>query len=1117
MESRLQPAGPSSRRARTESTRNGCVWTRHCLKAGLQTLLPPPLSPAFPVAPAVVYQSRRSIDDAMTTGSPMSIQTLCTPRDSVFVADRRATVLSLDAFLHGHVEGAGFFEENYFTQGMQTLVDRAFRHLGGSGAGSSVFLLSQAMGGGKTHSMIALGLLARDPGLRKRVLGKNDPAPALGACRVVGFNGRSTDAPGGIWGSIAQQLGKSEQFARYVSPLLSAPGPEAWKQLIGGEPLLLFLDELPPYLANAVAVPVGNGDLGVVTTTALANLFIAVAELGNVCLVLSDLAGTNYTGGQAALEAAFNKAVHGITAESKRIAVPITPVNPNGDELYHILRKRLFQATAPEPEVARVAASYRDALRTAVKMNLTSSCPESLYNRVIDAYPFHPDLRELVGKFKENDGFQQTRGVIRLMQMVVANLWTSGKASRTDLIHPYDLDLNVDEIASEVRTINPSLSEAIAHDVAHGGDAEVEQIDAANGNTDASDAARLILIASLSTTPGAIHGLREYQLVDCLQRPGRDLSAFKTNVLDKLATRAWYLHNSADGRLFFKNQQNLAAKLRSTAQSLHVETVDRMLRKHLEDYFSASLRDCYQVVRVLPPLDEVQVEQDKTTLIIVRPGGQADGLPISGDWQAWWSQQQYKNRVLFLTGSRDTFQKVLDSARQTRALESIDEELRAENTPADDPQWRALDALRDRVGLQFTAALKEAFDQVVYPSINAALRATGIDLAFAGNQSGEATLRHTLEGAQKFTTKIDDDSFRTRAEARLFGSPETKVVLWSDFKRAAAVNTQWPLHKLSALDDLKAECLRRGQWREEGNHIRRGPFPPPAPDVAIRELSVMEDGDGRTYLKVEPLHAPSIVYETGDSNPTPASSPVPTPARFEATGLRYRFLAFDPEDLGRTSAIREWTARLRLKHQLHDRGDHHEVELLALPRANGIAIRYTTDGSSPTSAGHAVYDGPFRVPATCRVVCAMAVAPDCELSSEILRITIPQRGKDEPAINPIAPARWNHGAKLDDSGAVWDFIHRVEKVPGLLAFDLLLVAESTDRHQHLEYSGTLEDGYTHEMLKALAIRLQEIVAGGSLRLTVNALGFPTGQALLDWLKASKQPFDPSKVSQPKAP
>ena len=72
-------------------------------------------------------------------------------------------------------------------------------------------------------------------------------------------------------------------FAKYVRPLLSAPGPEAWKQLLGGDPFVLFLDELPPYLEYAVAVPVGNADLSVVTTAALANLFIAVADMDNVC------------------------------------------------------------------------------------------------------------------------------------------------------------------------------------------------------------------------------------------------------------------------------------------------------------------------------------------------------------------------------------------------------------------------------------------------------------------------------------------------------------------------------------------------------------------------------------------------------------------------------------------------------------------------------------------------------------------------------------------------------------------------------------------------------------------------------------------------------------------
>ena len=1043
----------------------------------------------------------------------MNLKSLCKPRPTVFASDRRATVLNLDSFLKGQVHGGEFFEENYFTTGMLTLVDRALRHLSGNAAGSSVFLLSQAMGGGKTHSMIGLGLLARDPELRKKVLGDKDPAPKLGRSRVVGFNGRNSDAPGGIWGAIAEQLGKADHFARYVTPMLSAPGPEAWKQLLGGDPLILFLDELPPYMENAVAVPVGGANLGVVTTTALANLFVAVSEMDNVCLVLSDLAGTNYSVGQANLQAAYDRAVQGITSEARRIAVPITPVNPNGDELYHILRKRLFEQVPSSSEIEKVATDYREALREANKMNLTTTAPEAMFTRVVDSYPFHPDLRELVGKFKENDGFQQTRGVIRLMQMIVSDLWKSDKASSIELIHPYDLDLNVDEIASEIRTINPSLSEAIAHDIAHGGDAEVEQIDVTNGNPDASEAARLILVASLSTTPGAIHGLREYQLVDCLQRPGRDLSTFKANVLDKLATRAWYLHTSADGRLYFKNQQNLAAKLRSQALSLHPETVDRMLRDHLDEYFAPSLRDCYQVVKVLPPLDEVQVEQEKTTLVIVRPGGQANQLPISSDWQSWWEQQQYKNRVLFLSGSRDTFQKVLDGARQTKALQSIEDELRSEGTPSDDPQWRALDALRDRIELQFRAALKEAFDNVVYPSINTALRSSGIELAFAGNQSGEATIRKTLESAQKFTIKIDDESFQKRAEGRLFGSSETKVVLWSDFKRNAAVNTNWPLHKPSALDDLRADCVRRGLWREEGNHVRRGPFPPPAPSVEIRELSTTDDGNGITYLKVEPLHATMLVYETGDAEPTPASSPVPTPAKFEATGLRYRFRALDPATPERISPVKDWTAKLRLKHQLHNRGDHYEVELLALPKTGGITIRYTTDGSAPTSAAAATYENVFRVPANCRIVCAIATATVQGLSSEIVRITIPQGGTDDQSLDPKIPARWNHRLKLDEAGMVWDFIQKLSVAENVTAYDIGLTVESSDGQQHVEFSAANDSGYRYESLKGFADRLQELVGAGSLRMTVGSLGFPTGQILLDWLKAANQPLDISKVRQ----
>jgi hypothetical protein len=145
------------------------------------------------------------------------------------------------------------------------------------------------MGGGKTHNLLALGLLAKHPDLRARVMGGFYTPDDIGPVRVVAFSGRESDAPFGVWGAIAEQLGRREQFSAYYSPL-AAPGQTAWVNLLQGDPLVIMLDELPPYFVNAASKSIGNSDLSVVTATALANLLVAVGrdELSNVCLVVSD-------------------------------------------------------------------------------------------------------------------------------------------------------------------------------------------------------------------------------------------------------------------------------------------------------------------------------------------------------------------------------------------------------------------------------------------------------------------------------------------------------------------------------------------------------------------------------------------------------------------------------------------------------------------------------------------------------------------------------------------------------------------------------------------------------------------------------------------------------------
>ena len=182
---------------------------------------------------------------------------LCTPRSSVFDLQRRDIVLDISDLTEGSIKAEKFFEENFLTDGMKRLLREAFRRFSGK-SDQGVFVLSQAMGGGKTHNMISLGLLAQEPSLRKTVMDDlYEAGNKLGKVRVVGFTGRESDAPLGVWGSIAEQLGKKDQFKDYYSPL-QAPGQSAWVNLLKGEPLLILLDELPPYFEAARSKTVGN-------------------------------------------------------------------------------------------------------------------------------------------------------------------------------------------------------------------------------------------------------------------------------------------------------------------------------------------------------------------------------------------------------------------------------------------------------------------------------------------------------------------------------------------------------------------------------------------------------------------------------------------------------------------------------------------------------------------------------------------------------------------------------------------------------------------------------------------------------------------------------------------
>jgi hypothetical protein len=1025
-----------------------------------------------------------------------TLKQLCVPRDTIFDAAKRDTVISINQLIRGQVDPEQFFSENYMTQGMRLLLENAFKRLEGK-SDQGVFRLTQSMGGGKTHNLNALGLLARFPEFRNQVMGDfYKPDAKLGRVRVVAFTGRESDAPFGIWGAVAEQVNKKEFFKDYYSPL-SPPGQTAWANLLRGEPTIIMLDELPPYFAQAKAKAVGNADLSVITTAALSNLFAAIAEdLPNVAVVITDLSATSYTEGSEKVTEII-QSLADLDNEAGRHALDLEPVRMQSDEFYHILRKRIFKDMPAESEIADVSQGYAKALRDAKQMEITSVSPEQFAAQVIESYPFHPGIRDLYARFRENQGFQQTRALIRMMRMIVSSLWND-KARDPYLIAAHTMDFNDRDLMSEIRVINPSLENAITTDIAAAGNAMAERMDANLKRHDATDAAKLLLVSSLANVPGAIRGLSFPEVVTYLAEPGRDLAKLKSEVLDNFTTSAWYLHTTQDGKLYFKDVQNLVAKLNTVTKSFGREQIISDLRATLTRLFEPSDRYCYQEVMPLPAVDDIKPSQDKTILVVSYP--HQDGL--HPDLKAFWEQSTFQNRVFFLTGQR-AFESILEASRRFKGIQSIISDMEAERVPASDPQMVQAYELRERLLGQLLMSVKETFNTIHFPTKNG-LSTAEFTMRFQGNEyKGEEQIVKALTDAQKYTTEVDGDVFVKKIEARIFTQ---KLMPWADIKRRAATNNGWQWHRPDALDKIKAECVKKDVWRENGTYVEKGPFAKPDTDIKIQELS-RDDVTGTVKLRLVPVNGDTIYAEVGGVA-TEASHKLDG-RDYETDELSVSFLCVDSKHEHKTGPAVTWKNRITLKGKVWHNGETLMGELRAAPSAQ---MRYTTDGSNPRTGG--AYDGPFVIPAGSSVL--QAIGAKSGIESEVLNVAIPKGGAGgggggagEAEIDKTKPAKWHAQHQFANTQTSYGFLGRMKKFSGSFAdVQVSIAADQGNRWAELVFGEDIV--LTPDVLEVMVGDLHSKVEGGTVTLRTGRVEFPTGQNLLDYVedvKANLNKFD----------
>ena len=223
----------------------------------------------------------------------------------------------LDELIHAEGDGTTFFGRTSITQGMQDLVTEGVARLAGVST-QAVFHLKQAMGGGKTHLLVGFGLLAKHPDLRKKYCGGDANSQMFSEARVAAFNGRNSPAHF-FWGDIAQQLGRAGVFQEFWSSGPKAPDEKAWFKLFAGQdPILILLDEMPPYFEDLATRPVGAGTVADIATRAFANLLTAAGKKANVCVVISDLYAAYQSGG-----ALITRALDNARQELTRAALSI--------------------------------------------------------------------------------------------------------------------------------------------------------------------------------------------------------------------------------------------------------------------------------------------------------------------------------------------------------------------------------------------------------------------------------------------------------------------------------------------------------------------------------------------------------------------------------------------------------------------------------------------------------------------------------------------------------------------------------------------------------------------------------------------------------------------------
>ena len=412
-----------------------------------------------------------------------------------------------------YTDARAFFEEaTYPTDGLRMVLSEVFGRLSGDNTVPAIHRLETAFGGGKTHTLIAcahLGFKGNELSSVTEPLLAGIPLHAPKEVFVAGVAGDEIPVhkpkgpeltPYTLWGEIAYQMGGEALYQAVEDEAASnaAPGKNYFDTVFGGKKVLLMLDELAQYAARLSASRPDGADqlaaflmslhgyarthpgMSILLTLASASDAFA-AQTQRLAGLLSKVLGREVTTDDALTIG--QDALGGVSSVVARDATPVVPVQ--AAEISRVLAKRLF--TGIDTSAAEAVADAYQALYAKNISLLPDEVTRADYrDRMVSHYPFHPALIDFLNnKLATSEGFQGTRGVLRVLALAVRNLWKKGVD--VPMIHTCHLDMRDPRIISEMvaRTGSGELLPILNADI---GSADTAQIEGGRSNAELADA-----------------------------------------------------------------------------------------------------------------------------------------------------------------------------------------------------------------------------------------------------------------------------------------------------------------------------------------------------------------------------------------------------------------------------------------------------------------------------------------------------------------------------------------------------------------------------------------------------------------------------------------------------